>query len=67
MQTVQAIRKSTGLSQAQFCEALNIPASSLKKWEQGQRECPAYVAELIAYRVQHDPVFHNHYEECNNA
>lgn len=57
MQTIQDIRKSTGLSQAKFCELLNIPPASLKKWEQGQRECPAYVVDLIAFRVQNDPIF----------
>ena len=57
MKTIQEIRKSAGLSQAQFCAAMGIPASSLKKWEQGQRECPQYVVEMIAYRVEHDPVF----------
>lgn len=57
MKTIQDIRKSTGLSQAKFCEMLNIPAPTLKKWEQGQRECPPYVVELIAYRVEHDPIF----------
>lgn len=57
MKTIQDIRKSTGLSQGKFCEALNIPVFTLRKWEQGVRECPPYVVELIAYRVQHDPVF----------
>lgn len=57
MQTIQEIRKSTGLSQVKFCTALNIPKQTLQNWEQGTRECPAYVVEPIAYRVQHDPLF----------
>ena len=57
MKTIQDIRKSTGLSQNQFSDALHIPRPSLKKWEQGQRECPPYVVELIAYRVENDPQF----------
>lgn len=57
MKTIQEIRKKTGLSQNKFAAALNIPPSSLKKWEQGQYECPPYVVELIAYRVEHDEVF----------
>lgn len=55
MQTIKEIRQSTGLSQAQFCEVLNIPKRTLQDWEQGKRQCPEYVAELIAYRVEHDP------------
>lgn len=55
--TIQEIRKSTGLSQGKFCEALNIPVRTLQKWEIGERSCPDYVVELIAFRVQHDPQF----------
>ena len=54
MQTVKEIRLSTGLSQGKFCEMLNIPKRTLQDWEQGLRQCPEYVAELIAYRVKHD-------------
>lgn len=56
MQTIREIRQSTGLSQAKFCEALNIPKRTLQDWEQGQRQCPEYVVELIAYRVKNDPM-----------
>lgn len=54
MQTIKEIRQSTGLSQGKFCDLLNIPKSTLQDWEQGNRQCPAYVAELIAYRVAND-------------
>ena len=57
MIAIQAIRKSTGLSQSKFCAALNIPLPTLQKWENGQRECPVYVVELIEYRVNTDPDF----------
>lgn len=56
MQTIKEIRQSTGLSQAKFCEAFNIPKRTLQDWEQGQRQCPEYVVELIAYRVKNDPM-----------
>lgn len=55
MQTIKEIRLSTGLSQAKFCEVLNIPTRTVQDWEQGKRQCPEYVAELIAYRVVNDP------------
>ena len=54
MQTIKDIRLSTGLSQSQFSAALNIPIRSLQDWEQGNRKCPEYVAELIEYRVKND-------------
>lgn len=54
MQTIKEIRESTGLSQQKFCDLLNIPKRTVQDWEQGKRQCPEYVAELIAYRVKHD-------------
>lgn len=56
--TIKEIRQSTGLSQTKFSAALNIPKRTLEKWEQGVQRCPEYVVELIAYRVQHAPAFH---------
>ena len=55
MQSIKEIRQSTGLSQQKFGEALNIPRRTVQDWEQGLRNCPEYVAELIAYRVANDP------------
>lgn len=45
------------MSRSEFCGLLNIPKRTLEKWELGERTCPEYVVGLIAYRVQHDPVF----------
>ena len=54
MQSIKTIRQTTGLSQQKFADLLNIPKRTLQDWEQGMRQCPPYVAELIAYRVEHD-------------
>lgn len=51
---IRAIRAETGLSQVAFGSALHIPRRTIEEWESGNRSCPPYVAELIAYRVQHD-------------
>lgn len=54
MQSIKEIRQSTGLSQAKFCEALEIPRRTLEDWETGKSNPPSYVVNLIAYRVKHD-------------
>ena len=54
---IREIRKNTGLTQAQFAAALNIPVRTLEKWETGERVCPVYVVELIEYRVRTDTAF----------
>lgn len=59
METILEIRQATGLNRKQFSNALRIPYRTVEDWEKGARACPAYVAELIAYRVQRDPTFRN--------
>lgn len=51
---IRTIRAETGLSQVAFGAALHIPRRTIEEWEAGNRSCPPYVVELIAYRVQHD-------------
>lgn len=57
MRSIKEIRMATGLSRSEFCEILGLPKRTLEKWELGERNCPPYVVDLIAYRVQHDPEF----------
>lgn len=51
---IRALRAETGLTQAGFSAALGIPRRTLQSWEMGERECPAYVIDLIAFRIKHD-------------
>jgi DNA-binding transcriptional regulator YiaG len=48
------LRTQTGMSQSQFADYFNIPSSTLKKWEQGQRQCPEYLLELIEYKLKNE-------------
>ncbi len=52
--TVKEIRQLTNLSQQKFCENYNIPLPTLRKWEQGNREPPGYVLELLEFKVRED-------------
>lgn len=53
--TIKELRARTGLTQAAFAAALRIPKRSIENWEGGGRTPPAYLVELIEYRVTHDP------------
>lgn len=53
--TIRELRARTGLTQAAFAAALHIPKRSIENWEGGDRTPPAYLVELIEYRVTHDP------------
>ena len=45
--TVQKLRKSTGLSQRKFAEFFDIPVRTLQDWEQGRRNPPEYVLKMM--------------------
>ena len=51
---IQKIRALTNLSQPLFCDKYNIPLPTLRKWEQGKREPPEYVLELLEFKVKGD-------------
>lgn len=48
------IRRRSGLSQAKFAEKYDIPKRTLENWEQGSRECPEYVYNLLDRVVAED-------------
>lgn len=49
--TIQGFRLDLGLSQKAFAERFNIPKRTIENWEEGKSSPPAYVMELLAYRV----------------
>lgn len=51
---VKELRKKTGLSQAKFSAFYKIPKRTLESWEEGKRECPVYVLELLKRAVDQD-------------
>lgn len=51
---IQDIRKLSNLSQRKFCKKYNIPLSTLRQWEQGKREPPDYLVELLEFKVRED-------------
>lgn len=54
-EVVQA-RQRTGLSQAQFAEALNISKRTLQEWEQGRRQPSGAAQTLIRIAKRHPEV-----------
>lgn len=53
---VAAARMKTGLSQAQFAQALHISARTLQEWEQGRRQPSGAAQALIRIAFQHPEV-----------
>lgn len=51
---IKEIRNLTNLSQSSFSKKYGIPLPTLRHWEQGQRECPKYVLDLLKFKVKED-------------
>ena len=51
---VTQARQKTGLSQAQFAEALHISKRTLQEWEQGRRS-PSGAAQALIRIARHHP------------
>ena len=51
---VQEIRKSTGLSQANFARIIHVQLGTLKNWEQGRRD-PTGPAKALLQVIRRDP------------
>lgn len=52
---IKELRALTGLSQAKFSQKYGIPKRTIEDWEAGRRVAPAYVEDLLEFRIQHDP------------
>jgi putative transcriptional regulator len=51
---IQAVRESSGLSQAQFARLLNVSVKTLQNWEQARRE-PTGPAKALLQIVEKEP------------
>ena len=50
---VRELRLQTGLSQSKFAQLFDIPVPTLKDWEQGRRNPPAYVINMMKTILQY--------------
>lgn len=52
--TVKEMRALLGFTQKQFSDAYSVPMRTIQHWENGDRECPAYVLQLLERCVLED-------------
>lgn len=53
--TIREIRALTGLSQVKFSKKYGIPRRTIEDWEAGRHDPPAYLEDLLEFRIRHDP------------
>ncbi|NOQ13417.1 MAG: helix-turn-helix domain-containing protein [Methyloprofundus sp.] len=58
---VTVARSKTGLTQAQFAQALHISKRTLQEWEQGRRKPSGAAISLIKIAFQHPEILLENY------
>lgn len=57
--TIKELREASGMTQKAFAEYFRIPKRTVENWEGGQRECPAYLLELMEYKLKKEGIIKN--------
>lgn len=52
--TFKEIRQASGMNLTQFSEYFGIPYRTIQHWEQGTRQCPKYLLNLIQYKLENE-------------
>ena len=52
--SIKGLRQAAGMTQKAFGEYLSIPKRTIEDWENERRVPPAYVVELIEYKLRHE-------------
>ena len=62
--TIKELRVAAGLTQARFAEKYKIPKRTLENWEEGTRNPPPYVLELLEKVIQAESEVRNDIHIC---
>lgn len=54
---IKELRIYTGLSQSKFAQMFDIPVATLKDWEQGRRNPPGYVVNMMKTILEYRGLF----------
>lgn len=49
---IKAIRKRTGMTQAEFAAEFEMPRRTIENWESGSRTPPPYLIKLLSISVE---------------
>lgn len=52
--TFKELRESSGMTRPQFAEYFGLPYRTIQNWELGERTCPAYLFELMKYKLDNE-------------
>lgn len=52
MNTIKEMRTAAGMTQKAFAEYFGLSKRAVESWEGGKRECPAYLFDLMKYKLE---------------
>jgi DNA-binding transcriptional regulator YiaG len=52
--TFKELRESSGMTRQQFADHFKISYRTIQNWELGERTCPAYLFELMKYKLDNE-------------
>ena len=51
---IKELRQKYRMTQKQFGEYFEIPCRTIQNWEEGKRQCPAYLLKLMQYKLEQE-------------
>lgn len=54
--TIRDLRTASGMTQQAFADYFGISKRAIESWEGGQRKCPAYLLDLMEYKLIHEGI-----------
>lgn len=54
MMIFKELRQRSGMNMSQFAKYFNIPYRTIQDWEYEKRKCPAYVLDLMQYKLENE-------------
>ena len=49
--SIKELRRQSGMTQKAFAEYFGMSKRAIESWEGGKRECPAYLLDLMQYKL----------------
>lgn len=56
MLTIKDLREASGMTQKAFAEYFGIPKRTVENWDSRINQCPAYLLELMEYKLRNEGI-----------
>jgi DNA-binding transcriptional regulator YiaG len=54
--TFKELRKQSGMTQQRLAEYFGIPKRTIENWDAGVNQCPAYLLDLMKYKLEKEEI-----------